>query len=149
MNLYYKINNNIMNNKNLNYEILQNIKEFSNYNNKILEDIKEIINKNNINNKFNNIMKIYEKINNKENKIIEELDIKEDDANRDIRIINSFEQYKRERVNGGKIKKMIINMKMKKKSKRFVQLKYNEILPFNYFYKFNKIGKYTIEYSFL
>jgi len=60
MNIYYNISNNIINNNNINYEILQNIKEFNNYNNKIIKDIKEIINENNINNKFNNIMKIYE-----------------------------------------------------------------------------------------
>ena len=63
MNIYYNKSNNIINNNNINYEILQNIKEFNNYNNKIKEDIKGIINENNINNKFNNIMKIYEKIN--------------------------------------------------------------------------------------
>ena len=68
--LYYNTSNNIINNKNINYEILQNIKEFNNYNNKIIEDIKEIISENNINNEFNKIMKIYEKINNKENNII-------------------------------------------------------------------------------
>jgi len=149
MNLYYKINNNIMNNKNINYEILQNIKEFSNYNNKIIEDIKEIINENNINNKFNNIMKIYEKINNKENKIIAEIDIKEDDVNNDIRIINSFEQYKRENK-WRKDKEDDYKYENEKEIKENCKIKINnEIIPFNYFYKFNKKGKYTIEYSFL
>ncbi len=49
----------------------------------------------------------------KENYIISEIEIKEDDINKDIRIINSFEEMKR-KING-KIIKMIINIKMKKK----------------------------------
>ena len=48
-----------------------------------------------------------------DNYIISEIYIKEEDLNRDIRIINSFEQFKKERIL--KIEMMIIKMKMKKK----------------------------------
>jgi len=64
-NTYYNIYNIIINSYNseyINYEILQNIIEFKNYNNIIIQDISNIINNNNINDKFNNIIKIYDKI---------------------------------------------------------------------------------------
>ena len=125
MEIYYKISNkNIINNNNRNYEILNNINEFINYNNIIIKDIKEIINDIDINNKFKNLNKIYNKINNK-NYIIGEIEIKKGDINKDIRIINSYEQYKRENKddkdydniyeNEEEIKIMIIYMKMKKR----------------------------------
>ena len=41
------------------------------------------------------------------------MEIKEEDINRDIRIINSYEWYKREK--NVEIIKMITNMKMRKK----------------------------------
>ena len=63
-----------------------NIDEFIKYKNKIMNDIKDIINDNNINNKFNKIMNIYDKIN--INYIIGEIEI-----NKKIRIINSFEGW--------------------------------------------------------
>ena len=61
--IYYNFNNEIIKTyekKNNNYEILQNIKEIKNYN--ILEEIKEINNEIKIENKINNIMKIYNKM---------------------------------------------------------------------------------------
>ena len=148
MNLYYNKSNNIINNNNnANYELLQNIKEFCDNNNKIIEDIKEIINENNINNKFNNIMKIYEKINNKINNnniIIAEIEIKEDDINKDIRIINSFEQYKRERI-WKEDEEDDYKYENEKEIEENCKIKINnEIIQFNYFYKFNKKGKYKI-----
>jgi len=66
MNIYYKIYNNIINNynyENINYEILYNINEFNKYNNIVIKDINEIINDNNINNKFTNILNIYNRMN--------------------------------------------------------------------------------------
>ena len=62
-------------------------------------DINQIlyILENDINNKENNIIKNEEKnINKYENKIIGEIYINENDINKDIKIINSFENFKRE-----------------------------------------------------
>ena len=68
--IYYKINNEIINNYKIedrNYEILYNINEIRN--NIKIKDIDEIINNNNINNEIKNIINIYNKmiINNKTN----------------------------------------------------------------------------------
>ena len=65
MNVYYKIKNNMINNienKNRNYEEIYNLVKNSN-NDYILKDINKIINEISINNKFNNIMDLYEKMN--------------------------------------------------------------------------------------
>ena len=67
MEIYFKINNNIINNyiieKNRNYEILQNINEI---NNNIYGEINKINNDENINNKIINIVNIYNKMVNKD-----------------------------------------------------------------------------------
>ena len=77
------------------------------------------------------------------NYIISELDIKEDNQN--SRIINSYEEsnrenefdeYKKDNENEKEIKnncEIIIN---------------DELIPFSYFHKFNKKGKYIIKYIF-
>ena len=98
LNSYYNISSNIINNndKFTDYKKLYNINEFINFNKIIIKDINEIINDKDIKNKFNNIFNIYEKMNKLDNYIIAEIYIKEEDINKDIRIINSFEQYKRE-----------------------------------------------------
>jgi len=70
--IYYNIYNNIIDNykkRKKNYEILKNINEFNNYNKIIIKDIEQIINEKDINNKFKNIINIYNKMNN--NKIYE------------------------------------------------------------------------------
>ena len=77
------------------------------------------------------------------NYITAELDIKEDKQN--IRIINSYEQsnrqneyieYEKENENE---KEIIDNCKIRIN---------DELIPFSYFHKFNKKGKYTILYIF-
>ena len=67
---YMNINIKIMKNieeKNRNYEILNNMMEIMN-NNEIMEDINKIINEKDFNNKFKNIIEIYNKMNKKEEK---------------------------------------------------------------------------------
>ena len=62
---YIKINEKLINNYNLRdrcYEKLYSLDTIYKYNLKIIEDINNIINEKNINNKFNNIIKIYEKM---------------------------------------------------------------------------------------
>ena len=78
------------------------------------------------------------------NYIIAEFDIKEDNQN--IRIINSYEQARRENS----------YIEYKKEYENEAQIKDNceirindELIPFSYFHTFNKKGKYTIKYSFL
>ena len=88
-------------------------------------------------------MKIYEKLNNKENNkinnnniIIAEIEIKENDINKDIRIINSFEQNKRK--NGSFIhKEDEYKYENEKEIKENCKIKINnEIIPFNYYKTF-------------
>ena len=65
MNIYYKINESIMNNydnKNRNYEILYYLNQFQN-NNNIINDLIEIIESQSILNKFNKTFNIYRKMN--------------------------------------------------------------------------------------
>ena len=94
-------------------------------------------------------MNIYNKINNYNNNyIIAEIEIKENDINKDIRIINSFEQSKREKTY---IDKGTENYKYEneKEIKENCKIKINnKIISFSYFYKFPKIGKYKIIYEF-
>ena len=98
-----------------------------------------------INNEENNIIK-NENIK-YENKIIGEVYIDEDDINKDIRIINSYENVKRE--NYWRDKKNDLNYENEKEIKENIEIKINEkIIEYTYYYKFNKEGKYIIEYSF-
>ena len=154
MEKYYNIYNNIIkiyNKKRKNYEILQNINEFINYNKIVIKDINEIINEEDINNKFKNIMHIYDKMNNINNKkdinninnnyIIGQIEIEEED--KDIRIINSYDNFCEEN-------KWAIEDKYKneKEMEENIEIRINDkIIPFCYFYKFKK-GKHTIKYIF-
>ena len=98
-----------------------------------------------ISNKINNM-----NINNIVNKIIGEIYIKEDDINKYIRIINSFENVKRENIfilGGNDIWEY--ENENEKEIKENIEIKINgKIIDFTYDYKFNKEGKYIIEYSF-
>ena len=72
--------------------------------------------------------------------------INEEDIKKDIRIINSFENAKKEYKWRDK---EIDNMKGNEKEIKRCEIKINgELIPFFYFYKFNQSGKYNIQYSF-
>ena len=81
------------------------------------------------------------------NYIFAEIEIKEIDINKNIRIINSFEKCKREFSFNNK--KNDYKYENEKEIKNNCKITINnEIIPFSYFYKFNHKGKYTIKYSF-
>ena len=98
--------------------------------------IGEIFNKENINILNNN--------NNNNNNIIAKIDIKDDDINKSIRIINSYEEYKRI-YNDIEIKKELKNEEEIKKCEIRIN---NQLISFNYFFKFTNKGKYIIKYTF-
>ena len=79
------------------------------------------------------------------NYINAEIYIKEEDINKNIRIINSFEIAKKNKW----LDKEIDNIKEYEKETKRCEIKINgESIPFCYHYKFNKTGKYNIQYSF-
>ena len=97
------------------------------------------------------IGRIIDTLKNKPNKIknyiIGELYISDEDINKDIRIINSYEQVKRE--DEYNIIKGDYKNENEKEIKENCIIKINGIvIPFCYFYKFKTSGKYIIEYSF-
>ena len=114
--------------------------------NKFLKEELNISNKDStdkIEKEINNI-----NINNKVNIIKAEIEIKKDDINKDIQIINSLENLKRqwglEDRNDNDWK-----YENEKEIKENIEIKINgKIIEFTYYYKFNKEGKYIIEYSF-
>ena len=79
------------------------------------------------------------------NCIIAEINIEEEDINKDIRIINSYEEYFR--TNPGKLieNDTFKNEEEIKKCKIEIN---DELIPFNYYHKFASKGKYIIKYSF-
>ena len=85
---------------------------------------------------------------NKNNYIIAEINIKEEDINENIRIINSYEEFSRSN------REIIDECENKDEYKNEDEIKKceikinNELIPFNYFYKFKSKGKYIIQYSF-
>ena len=117
--------------KNVNYLIL----------NTLTVDIK------NINDKINNILSnnIIKNDNiNNNNYIIAEIEIKEKDVNKNIRILNSYEESMRSWDN----EDVENEYKNEEQIKKW-QLQINgQMIPFNYFYHFKSKGKYTIKYSF-
>jgi len=105
----------------------------------------ELNNKKSIENLGNEMNRM--NLGNKNNKIIGEIYIKKEDINKDVRIINSFENVKREY--GWKDEDDDIEYLNEKEIKENIEIKINEkIIEFTYYYKFNKEGKYNIEYSF-
>ena len=85
------------------------------------------------------------------NYIISEINIEEKDLNQDIRIINSYEQFKREYKDEnfegyGNDESKYENEEEIKNCK----IKINDVfIPFTYFHKFTKVGKYSIKYIFV
>ena len=80
------------------------------------------------------------------NFITAEIDIKEEDILEGIRIINSFENAKKENEWEDE---ETDNIKENEKEIKRCEIKINdESIPFCYLYKFNKNGKYQIRYSF-
>ena len=79
------------------------------------------------------------------NYIIAEIYIDEGNVNKDIRIINSYEEYMRTQKHNDPLDKD----RMNEKDIKECEIKINgELIQFNYYYQFKKKGKYYIEYSF-
>ena len=99
-----------------------------------------------------NINQVYDIIlnelnNNYENIIIGEFYINKDNINKDIRIINSFENMKKEKE--WKNDKNDYEYENEEEIKENIEIKIEgKIIEFSYYYKFKKEGKYNIEYSF-
>ena len=144
--IYYSICHNIIfDNDNANSK---NKNEFVNYNNIIIKDILEIIREDNIEIKIKNLINIYNKINHDiNNYIIAEVDIKEEEINKDIRIINTFEKCKRDEGWEDEDDDYKCENEIDIKNNCQIMINNNKI-PFSYFFKFNKVGKYIIQYSF-
>ena len=85
------------------------------------------------------------KINNNKNYILAEIDIFFDDINKDIRIINSYEENQRKEKSNKKLEEQFMNEEEIKKCEIVIN---GESIPFNYFFKFPKKGRYIIKYSF-
>ena len=88
-----------------------------------------------------------EKAISEKNVIISEVNINTQDINKDIQIINSYENYRRKKeTKDGKINPEYDN---EKDIKENIEIKINgKKIPFAYTYKFKKEGKYRIEYIF-
>ena len=101
-----------------------------------------------INSILNDIIK---KCNSKNNIIIAELTIKEEDINKNIRIINSYEEYIREE--NSKNEEYIIKYENRYENEKEIKDKCKieingKIIPFYYYYTFKEKGKYLIKYLF-
>ena len=82
------------------------------------------------------------------NYIIAEFEIKTENINKDIKIINSFEQYRLEK--GKNIKEEELKYKNEKMIKETCIIEINDKpIPFSHYYKFSEVGRFTIKYSFL
>jgi len=128
------------------YELKPIIKNYANYKKEIdkVPDQNEKTEDNDKKEKIKkNDKKEIMKANNKNNNyIIAEIEIKESDLNKDIRIINSYENQSKEGEQENKNKN-------EKEIKDNIEITINdEIIPFSYSYKFKEKGKYKIKYSF-
>ena len=106
-------------------------------------------NNNIINNNINNNKEININLNKpKGNFIIAEIFIKEEDINKPIRTINSYEEYIKNNSNNIDIKNLSEELKNEKEIKECEIRINDELIPFNYFYEFTQSKKYTIKYTF-
>ena len=81
------------------------------------------------------------------NHIVGEINIGSNDVNKDILIINSYENYKR--IKDLENSKDDYKYENEKEIKKNTEIKINEkIIKFSYTYKFEKEGKYQIKYLF-
>ena len=97
--------------------------------------------------KYKKYEKDVEENNIKNNIIIGEINITSKDIKKDIQFINSFENYKRIE----KLQDKIDDFKYENEKviKENIEIKINgKKIIFSYLYKFNKEGKYKIEYLF-
>ena len=140
----FQIENIILLNNSLLNSINIQLKNINIVLNSIDEDVK------NNNKKIKNLLDNSEekKYNSNKNFIIGIIDIKENDVNKEIRIINSFEQMKREYTYSGNPENDHIYENEKEIKEKCIIKINNKIIPFNYKYKFDKKGVYIIEYSF-
>ena len=88
---------------------------------------------------------INKEINLDTNYIIAEINIKDEDINKDIKILGSYEEYIRAYPNN-----LDKNDNYKNEDEiKQCEIKINdEIIPFNYYHQFKSKGKYIIKYSF-
>ena len=117
----------INDNKNTNEDTISNKKI------KVDKDLNLIKHKNIIKNNVNN-----------DNYIIGEINIKDEDVNKKIRLINSYEDARRNDRNI-RFYKQLKNEENIKECEIEID---NELISFNYFYEFIKKGKYIIKYKF-
>jgi len=87
--------------------------------------------------------------NKKNNIIIDEINISSNDINNNIQIINSFENIKRNNKYKVEDKEDKFKYENEKEIKDNIEIRLNgKKIDFSYLYKFNKEGKYKIEYLF-
>ena len=84
--------------------------------------------------------------NNGKNFITSEIKIKEEDVNKNIRIINSYENFKRENDWQNSIDEY--KYENEKEIKACTIIINNKKIPFTYYYKFEEAGTYEIKYIF-
>ena len=95
-----------------------------------------------------NIEEVISYINESINYIISEINIEEENINKDIRIINSYEEYYRH-FNNEMTKEDFDKYGNEKELKNNCKIKINNnYIEFNYIYKFKEKGKYKIKYIF-
>ena len=90
---------------------------------------------------------IIKNIEENKNYILVEINIEGDDINKNIRILNSFEEYKR--INEFDDEEDDYKYENEREIKENCIIKINnKRIPFNYFYKFKEKGKFIIKYLF-